>query len=344
MKRILIHRLGSLGDTLVALPSFRVIRRAFPDAHIVVLTNEPVSGKAPALGAILENTGLADEIIAYPVGLRDPTQILALLRKLRAGRFDLAISLAAPRGRAAALRDYLFLRAAGAGKVAGIPWSLRDRVPQQEPGSARFEPERDRLLRRVRHLGPSLPGDDDPALTQAEEMTADGLLRAGGMGAPFLAASLGTKLPLKDWGAARWSGVLAKVGAAHPGLGLVLVGSADEAPRSEELISIWPGSRLNLCGQATPRVTAAILKRARLFLGNDSGPMHLAAAVGTPCVVVHSANARPGAWFPAGAGHLNLYPDAFDDPARALDPAHQQAALASITVDQVVRAVESKLA
>ena len=61
-------------------------------------------------------------------------------------------------------------------------------------------------------------------------------------------------------------------------------------------------------------------------------------------VLVHSANARPGIWFPVGDGHVNLYPEAFDDPARAFDPAHQQAALASITVDAVISAVESKLA
>ena len=51
-----------------------------------------------------------------------------------------------------------------------------------------------------------------------------------------------------------------------------------------------------------------MLHRAVLFLGHDSGPMHLAAAVGTPCVVVFSASNRPGAWYPCGDHHKVFYP------------------------------------
>ena len=62
------------------------------------------------------------------------------------------------------------------------------------------------------------------------------------------------------------------------------------------------------CGAAPPRVSAGLIEGARLFLGNDSGPMHLGASVGTPAVAVFSRHARPGIWFPLGDRHRVFYP------------------------------------
>src|SRR6185437_8559669 len=58
VRRVLVYRLGSLGDTLIALPSFHLIARAFPHAERRLLTNLPVASKAPPAAAVLENTGL----------------------------------------------------------------------------------------------------------------------------------------------------------------------------------------------------------------------------------------------------------------------------------------------
>src|SRR2546427_697419 len=59
-----------------------------------------------------------------------------------------------------------------------------------------------------------------------------------------------------------------------------MIGAADERARSEALLSHWLGSGANLCGQSSVRESAAVLTHARVYLGHDSGPMHLAAAVG----------------------------------------------------------------
>ena len=95
--------------------------------------------------------------------------------------------------------------------------------------------------------------------------------------------------------------------AEHPGLGLGLVGSADEAAAAERLAACWTGPVLNLCGRLPPRVSALVMARARAFLGHDGGPMHLAAAVGTRAAAVFSARAKPGVWFPRGEGHRIVY-------------------------------------
>jgi heptosyltransferase-3 len=339
--RILVYRLGSLGDTVVALPCFRRIRNAFPDAKIMVLTNFPVSGKAAPLETILENTGLIDEVIPYPLGLRDPRQLLALRRWIAQEKFDLAVSLAAARGLLASIRDYLFFRACGIPKVVGIPWRRKDLVCL--PSDGLYENEADRLLRRVQSL-PAVSGKDEGlALTGDELSEANRLLIGAGIRPDFIAASVGTKLPIKDWGAANWRELLGLLGRDYPEMGLVLLGSAEESKRSDDLAQVWPGPRANFCGQTSPRVSAAILQRALLFLGHDSGPMHLAAAVGTRCVAVYSAQSRPGQWFPRGKNHLNLYPHAFFDPDRLEDTEHQRRAIASISVASVRDAVKSCL-
>jgi heptosyltransferase-3 len=343
--RLLIYRLGSIGDTVVALPAFRLIRHVWPEARITVLTNAPVSDKAAPLEAVLENTGLIDAAIHYPVGLRDPARLAALRAALRSERFDLAISLTAARGLAASVRDYFFLKACGIPKVIGIPLARRDLVCRPLVGGL-YESEAERLLRRIAKIGDADLRDPkwrNLALTPDEIATADRLLADARIPRDFIAVSLGAKSPLKDWGTDNWRDLLARLGKDFPSLGLALLGSADEFARNETLLPSWPGPRANFCGKASPRVSAALLSRARLYLGHDSGPMHLAAAVGTRCVSIFSAQSPPGKWFPFGEGHCNLYPQSLYDPTRADDPDYQRHAMATIGVADAAAAVMSCL-
>jgi ADP-heptose:LPS heptosyltransferase len=341
--RILIYRLGSLGDTVVALPCFRLIRSHYPEAEITVLTNIPVSGKAAPLEAILENTGLVDRFIPYPVGLRDPKKLAELRRRIAGTKFDLVISLTAARGLVASIRDYLFFRACGIPKIIGIPFRHRDLHCVARDGV--YENEATRLLRRIGWETAAEPEDGrDLTLTTPERAEAGRLLEKAGIRAPFIVASVGTKSPLKDWGVENWRRLLAELGRDFSDHGLVLLGSPDESERSDELAQAWLGPRANLCGATSPRVSAAILAEARLFVGHDSGPMHLAAAVGAPVVAIFSAQSRPGQWFPGGSARMAiLYPTGFFDPNRMQDADHQRAAINSITVESVAAAAKSCL-
>ncbi len=341
--RLLIYRLGSLGDTVIALPCFRLIRALHPDAEIVALTNVPVSGKAAAIASVLENTGLVDRYIPYPVGLRDLGRLASLRREIAAESFDLVISLTAARGLLASVRDYLFFRACGIRNIQGIPWRPRDLEPRPV-GNGCYESESARLLRRVGWKSKTEPaGGRDLALTPEERAEADRRLAESGSRPPFIAASVGTKSPLNDWGADNWRALLAGLNEGFPDHGLVLIGSADESERSAELIRMWAGPSANLCGQLTPRVSAALLAQARLFIGHDSGPLHLAAASGAPVIGIYSARCRPGQWFPGGPRTTVLYPFQFFDLSRREDSAHQRLALDSIRVDAVLEAAKSCL-
>jgi heptosyltransferase-3 len=295
---ILIYRLGSLGDTVVALPCFHLIRRTFPQSKITLLTNQPVSGKAAPALAILENSGLCDESVSYPVGTRDPAELKKVRLTLRQIQPDALVNLAAGRGWLKSLRDYLFFRSCGIKKIVGTPWQRHD-FKARRFSDGTFEPESDRLAVRLASLGTIELADQrswDLKLTPEERNQASELLPANTRN--FIAVSVGTKVPVKDWGEENWGKLLASFSTKLPDATLVFLGAPDESERSEKLSQIWAGRSLNLCGKIPPRVSAAVLEHSRLFIGHDSGPMHLAAAVGIPTIGLFSWFNPPGQWFP----------------------------------------------
>jgi ADP-heptose:LPS heptosyltransferase len=110
MKRIVIYRLGSIGDTVIALPCFKLIRSSYPNHEILVLTNVPVSDKtAPLISVLGDNHQLVDEVIAYPVGTRSLRVLWKLAMHLRALKADALIYLMADRSAFSAWRDWFFL-------------------------------------------------------------------------------------------------------------------------------------------------------------------------------------------------------------------------------------------
>ena len=344
---ILIYRLGSLGDTLVALPTFRAVRRSFPTARIVALTNIPVSPKAPSLPSILENTGLVDEAFNYPIGVR----VWAVLRRLRKEiarrRFAVGINLSERRDAWKSLRDHLFLRSCGIPRIIGTPWLPRDpgRVPDRFTGL--YEWEAVHLARRVSSLGPvdlDDPASWDLALTAAETAAAADFLSEGGIPGDFLAVSVGTKADVNDWTESNWTGLARGLAARFPSLPIVAFGAGEEYARMEGCLAEWRGPKLNLCGRLPIRITAAALARARLFIGHDSGPMHLAATMGVSCVGIFSARNRPGRWYPRGRRNSILYRQTPCFGCQLAEcPQFDKMCIRAIGVDEVIEAATNYL-
>jgi ADP-heptose:LPS heptosyltransferase len=313
-KRILIYRLGSLGDTLIALPALHLVARAFPGAERRMLTNFPVNVKAPPAAAILENSNLVDGYFRYSVGTRSPRELLGLWWQLRRWKPDVLIYLAAPRGVEAARRDAAFFRLCGISRQIGVPLTEDMQQNRWLDQDQALEPEGARLARNLAELGDAeidLPASWDLALTSAEHARASEALAAVG-DQPLIAVSVGTKVQSKDWGRDNWRALITKLAATYPGYGLALSGAPEESDTSEFAAAGWretpdAGPVVNLCGRLTPRESAAAFARSRLFIGHDSGPMHLAAAVQTPCVAIFAARNKPRVWFPYGRQHRVLY-------------------------------------
>jgi ADP-heptose:LPS heptosyltransferase len=305
---ILIFRIGSLGDTVVALPCFHRIARSFPNARRILVTDTPASAKAAPAESVVGGTGLIDDVIYFPPPprrWRDFARLRAEIR--RTGARTLVYVADRPLG--SVLRDVLFFRAAGLRQIIGSPLARDLRRLRVDRMTGDTEREAERLVRCLAPLGPvdlDDPGAWDLRLQASELRTADTALAAL-RDRDFIAANLGGKVGIKDWGNDNWATLINLVAASQPEMGLVFVGSADEAERSAAVASHWPGPMLNLCGQLSPRESAAVMQRAALFVGHDSGPLHLAAAAGTACVGIYGDHNMPKWWHPMGKRHRILH-------------------------------------
>jgi lipopolysaccharide heptosyltransferase III len=348
-KRVLIYRLGSLGDTLVALPALHLVARAFPNAERRMLTNFPVNVKAPPAAAILENSGLVQGYFRYAVGTRSVVELTKLWWELRRWRPDVLVYLVG-RTVEAARRDARFFRLCGIERQIGVPLSedlLRNRWQE---GEGALEPEAERLARNIAELGDAelgSPASWDLRLTVAEHARAAEAI--AGVGERLvIAVSVGTKVQSKDWGRENWRELLARLGGLYPQYGLVLAGVGEESEASEFCAEGWRGNGggpvVNVCGRLTPRESAAAFARARVFVGHDSGPMHLAAAVQTPCVAIFAARNKPRVWFPYGRQHRVVYHQV-SCWGCGLETCvvEKKRCLTSITVDEVVAEVRGIL-
>jgi len=366
-RRVLVYRLGSLGDMLVALPALHLVARAFPEAERRMLTNIPVSSKAPAAAAILEGSGLVQGYMRYVVGTRSVLELLGLWWEVLRWRPEVLVYLAAARGVTAAKRDKAFFRMCGVRRIVGVPltegmqrnfYGAATGGKDHAMGDGNLEPEAARLVRCIGSLGAvgdiADPGRlNDPAswdlhLSAAELESAAQAIGAEAFGLESIAVSVGTKVQAKDWGKENWQALLGTMAAEFPGKALLLLGAAEESEASEFAAEAWRanggGVVVNLCGVLTPRESAAAMARARLFVGHDSGPMHLAAAVGTPVVAIFAARNIPRQWFPFGKQHRVVY-HRVECWGCGLETCieQQKKCLMSIGVDEVMDVVRSQL-
>jgi len=308
---ILIFRIGSLGDTLVALPAFHLLRAQFQESRITLLTNSPEDGgiKAAPSHQILMGTGLIDNYIEYPHGQFSGSSLLHTIGKIRQLDKTILIYLMPNRSFTQRLRDAFFFSLAGVWRIRGLIPKGDSNLHQKIVGRDYYESEASRLLRAV--------GFDPKQLSQAlfslelqkdERDVASKILVE--LKSPFIALSIGAKVPAKDWGADRWVELLQKLhDTVHSQYALVFLGSQDEYERCQSIAVNWSSDVLNLCGSLNPRQSAAVLEQATLFVGHDSGPMHLASSVGIPCISIFAARTKPGVWFPFGNEDNVFYND-----------------------------------
>ena len=340
VKKVLIYRLGSLGDTVVALPCFHLIERTFPQAERVLLSNFPVHAKAPASAAVLGSSGLVHGYMRYTVGTRNPLELLGLAWQIRRFRPDVLGYLMPVRPLKSIRRDRLFFRLAGVRRILGLP-NAEGLNHRFDAATGLYEAEAFRLARQLHEVGDARVEDLDNwtlNLTDAERQTAASVL--GDLRQhPLIVCGPGTKMQAKDWGQENWRALLVRLQARYPGHGLALIGAREDGEAAEFAASQWAGPMANLCGRLSPRETAAVIERARVFLGPDSGPMHLAASVRVPCVIAFSARGLPGTWYPAGQNQIVYHQTGCYGCQLETCTVEARRCLTSITVDEMAAAV-----
>ena len=350
LKRILVFRIGQLGDTIAALPAFWALRNHFPGAEFTLLCDRH-AGKNYVLGSdLLRNGGFFQRFEYYPAQaggqsrLRQVRGMLKLVTRIRKARFDAVVYLApSARTRRQIARDVRFFRTAGIKRFIGMEGFAS--APARLPGQPldRVPHEADLLMARLAASGIPIPppggGCMDLATGTREEIEIQdwlGSLPPDG-GRPWIGFGTGTKMPAKQWPLERFLEVGKRL-IAQSDVWPVVFGGPEDADDAARLVEAW-GRGYNAAGSLSLRAAAAALKRCILYVGNDTGTMHLAASAGTPCVAIFSARDWPGRWNPYGPGHHVLRAH-IDCEGCGLTECieHKNECLRRITVEEVIAA------
>lgn len=300
MSRILVLKLGALGNVILSLGPFAAIRRHHAGDHISLLTTRPWAGwlaSSPYFDAVL-----IDERPQW----WNLAAVWRLRRTLIAGRFDRVYDLQTSSRSSHYLRLFpRFRRPEWSGIAPGC--SHPDRNPQRN-----HIHDIDRQFAQLHAAGVTETCPADLSWTGAD-LTPFALPAAIALLVPGSSAHR----PMKRWPARHYATLAAALLAR--GLTPVIVGSGIEAPLAQEICAAVPQA-MDLTGRTGLPELASLGRAARLAVGNDTGPMHLLAVAGCPCVVLFSNDSDPARCAPRGRAVTVLRrPDLADlDPATVL--------------------------
>jgi len=314
--KVLVYLFGSLGDTLVAIPALRAVRRHFQNAEIVLLQNVEPGNIVKASEVIPEN--LVNRYFNYSSNsdkISRFSSFLRLWRRLRDERFQAVIYLViSERPARAVFRDRFFFRSCGIRKLIGFrPFSKDELYPRdawQRP--ALTENEAVRKLHRLEFDGVEVLPDEDlrqPLLKfSAEETEKTVRWLAGHRKKPdsrLIAIAPGCKTQANIWPLENFIDIGSRL-IAGENCELIVVGGKAEHEMGEKMISAW-GEGINAAGEFSVRESGALLAACDFYIGLDTGTTHLSAAVGTPCFAIYGERNNPGHWYPLGSSHSIVF-------------------------------------
>lgn len=289
--KILVVRLGAIGDVVNALVFATALQRHDPDVTIGWAVH-------PLALPLVEGHPSIDRVHVWE--RRSGARAFArLVHELRGARYDVAVDLQR------ITKSALLARLSGAPRVIGYDrtrtkeaswlWT-RERIAPGDPTTHMV----DQYLEFARHLGvpeptaeyrfPRDPGADAWAERLVEEL-----------GGPPVVVNVGASKPANRWPAERF-GALAGACRSALDVPVCLTGGPADGDAGRRAAAAADPAVRNLVGETTLRQLVALESRARLFVGCDTGPMHVAVACGTPAVVLFGP-ADPRRTGPYGPGH-----------------------------------------
>lgn len=344
-RRILCIRLDYMGDVLMSTPAIRALKQSAPDRHITLLT----SGSGAAVARYIPEI---DDTIRYAAPwmksseAHDAAQDMALVSRLAAGGFDAAVifTVYSQNPLPAAMLCYL----------AGIPLRLAHChenpyqllthwIPDPEP-QRKLRHEVRRQLDLVAAVGAHA---EDERLSfripDADKAHVRDLLASMEIhpGQPWIALHPGATAASRRYPARHWTAAAQQLAAAT-GCPLVFTGSTEEASLVDDIRTAVPGTH-SVAGRLDLGQLAALVAQASVLVSNNTGPAHLAAAVGTPVVDLYAlTNPQHAPWQVASRVLFRDVPCRYC--YKSVCPQGHHACLAGVPPEHVVAAARELLA
>ena len=284
MSRFLIVRLGALGDVVHAIPVAAALRRAFPSARIDWL----VSAKHREM---LDLVPVIDRrlVINDRGGASGGASLLAAVRELRRSQYDVAIDLQG------LIKSALLARLSGAPRVIGFSSRYaRERAARlfyteaHDPGrGGLYDPRETRHVVDINlgvltRLGMTTPAREFPIEDVPSEAARSACQLTGGR---YALLNPGAAWPNKRWPPARLAAIAIELRARHGLMSVVLWGPGEET-LAAEVVAGANGAAV-VSAKTTIADLVALAKRAAIMVSGDTGPTHIAAALGTPIVGIY---------------------------------------------------------
>jgi lipopolysaccharide heptosyltransferase II len=333
VERILLVRLRRIGDILMTMPAVRALRDRYPQAHMTYVVEEPYR-------ALVEGSPDLDEVAVFPRHL-SVGNFLRQMQPLREREYDILIDF---HGGPRAFWITLFSRA---GCKVGHRLKFKHLFYDLTlPRTGRDHSVEDHF-NLVRAVG--VERTDIPRLTMApaleqEEANIEGVLQQEELrGRRIIALHVGAGNRFRDWGQDNLSRLISRL-ADLPDAAVALIGGPEDVSRSEFLAASQTGRTAALAGRLNLREVRELIRRADLFVGPDSGPMHIAATTDTP-IVAYFGPTLPAHFSPWRA-EASLLEKTYDcRPCRQRDCMHANIrCLREITPEEVAEAARRMLA
>lgn len=334
--RILVIRLGNLGDIIVSLPAFYAIRKQYPDAQITLLTSPTKRGAPGAKEVLARDKTFDDMIVYYEDESGKPGFLKQLARDIRARKIDHVVIFPGDlSGFRNVFKHFMLMLAAGVRSFQGMellaePWLDRHTT--------------DRLLHLVDPDGdcgvPPFPWLD---LDPEDSAHVDALLEAAN-GQTLIALQCGSKRLANRWPLENFI-ALGKAILERHNCWIVLPGSPNEAPLTAAAAKGIGERTIDLAGKTTIPQLAALAARCSAFVTNDTGTMHVAVAMGVPVVALYGGRDYPYVWHPYGEKHKILRAPIACSPcmAETCPKFPEPECLRLISPEQVLEAVDEVL-
>ena len=298
--RVLIVRLSALGDIVHALPVLAALRRHWPEARVDWLVEEayaPILALADGLHRRVIVRAKDSAETTHSVTFGGPLGYARAVAFLRRQRYDVALDLQG------LIKSAVWARLSGAGRVMGFH---RDHVREMQASALYTEevvPPPDvhvihKNLALAAALGATTSTVDLPLHPIAATSTLDAIARAGGR-RRYVVLNPGAAWPNKRWPADRFGELAASLASRH-GLGSIVTWGPSEYELAAS-VSRSSGGAAHLAPPTSIADLAVLLRDAALVIAGDTGPLHIAAAVGAPVVGLYGPTwpERNGPWDPA---------------------------------------------